>query len=132
MFIAFFFSQIQRPDISDIRTAVFITSKMMQRCSDGIDAARKKGQEHRQQETHPLPFRQPVAEQPQPAVRPFQKISLFLHRSILLKSLFSNITRCSMMNPFGLSSEREVFWSSQLVTSERSVTLLSRMIICLA
>ena len=44
-------------------------------------------------------------------------------------SLFSRMVNCSMMNPFGLSSERPVFWSEQEVTRLRSVTLLSLMII---
>lgn len=52
--------------------------------------------------------------------------------SMLLMSLFSSIVNPSMVNPFGLSSERLALSSRQVVTSVRSVTLLSLMIICLA
>ena len=51
---------------------------------------------------------------------------------MLLMSLFSSIVNPSMVNPFGLSSERLAFSSRQDVTSVRSVTLLSLIIICLA
>lgn len=77
----------------------------------------------------PLPSCQAAAEQPYPAVRPSQAGISSFHRSALLMSLFSRMVNCSMMNPFGLSSERPVFWSEQEVTRLRSVTLLSLMII---
>lgn len=112
--------------------AVPVAPETVQRAADGMDAAHKKGQEQEYQKAHPLPLGQPTAEQPYPTIQPYPGFSLSSHRSTLLMSLFSNITRCSMMNPFGLSSEREAFCSSQEVTSERSVTLLSRIISCRA
>lgn len=68
-----------------------------------------------------------VAEPPELKVRLSRQVPF--HRSTLLMSLFSSMVRCSMIKPLGLSSERDVFWSWQSVTSERSVTLLSRIII---
>ena len=47
-------------------------------------------------------------------------------------SLFSITVKFSMMNPLGLSSERPEFFSLQLLTSDLSVTLLWRIIICFA
>ena len=61
----------------------------------------------------PLSSCQAAAEQPYPAVRPSQAGISSFHRSALLMSLFSRMVNCSMMNPFGLSSERPVFWSEQ-------------------
>lgn len=45
-------------------------------------------------------------------------------RFVVIKSLFSKIVRPSIMKPLGLSSEREVLTSRQLVISDLSVTLL--------
>ena len=132
MFVSFFLFQFRRPDMLHFQPVVPVAPETVQRAADGMDAAHKEGQEQECKKAYPMPFRQPPAEQPYPAVRPFPRFSPSPHRSTLLMSLFSNITRCSMMNPFGLSSEREAFCSSQEVTSERSVTLLSRMISCRA
>ncbi len=52
--------------MSGIRSTAAIPAEIMQRCTDGTDAAHQKRQEHRQKKAHPLPFRKPVAEQPQP------------------------------------------------------------------
>ena len=49
--------------------------------------------------------------------------------SNVCRSRFSRIVKPSMVNPFGLSSEREAFNRRQRVTRLRSVTLLSRIII---
>ena len=52
--------------------------------------------------------------------------------SIVRMSLFSSTVKPSMVKPLGLSSERLALSRRQAVTNVRSVTLLSRMIICLA
>lgn len=59
-------------------------------------------------------------------------IPMSFYRLMVCKSLFSMMVNPSMVNPFGLSSERLAFSRRQTVTSVRSVTLLSRIIICLA
>ena len=51
---------------------------------------------------------------------------------IVRKSRLVRISKRSMMNPCGLLSERTELESSQLVMSERSVILLSRIINCRA
>ena len=94
-----------------------------------MEAGRQKQEECRGCHDLPLFPCQAVAEQPDTAVHTSQVFFFFSHRSVLLISLFSRMVNCSMMNPFGLSSERPVFWSEQVVTKLRSVTLLSRIII---
>lgn len=46
-----------------------LASETVQRAADGMDAAHKEGQEQKCKKAYPLPFRQPPAEQPYPAVR---------------------------------------------------------------
>lgn len=59
-------------------------------------------------------------------------IPMSFYRLMVCKSLFSMMVNPSMVNPFGLSSEREAFRSLHVVTRLRSVTLLCRMIRCVA
>ena len=54
------------------------------------------------------------------------------YRLIVCKSLFSMMVKPSMVKPFGLSSDRDAFSRRQVVTRLRSVTLLCRMIFCVA
>lgn len=54
------------------------------------------------------------------------------YRLMVCKSLFSIMVNPSMVNPFGLSSERDELSSRHVVTRLRSVTLLCRMIFCVA
>ena len=107
-------------------------SKMEYGRDDRIQAGRREQKRGGTYQDNALLPGQPVAEQPYPAVHPFQNSRFPSHRSALLISLFSSMVNCSMMNPLGLSSERPVFWSEQEVTRLRSVTLLSRIISCLA
>ena len=101
-----------------------------QRGNGRTDTGKGKRDEQDAQDNLSLFPVQPAAEQPECQVCLPDRIPS--HRSTLLRSLFSRMVRCSMMNPLGLSSEREVFCSWHSVTSERSVTLLCRMIICRA
>ena len=55
-----------------------------------------------------------------------------LHFFTVLMSLFSIIVKFRIWKPLGLSSERLEFISRHSVTSVLSVTLLSRIIVCLA
>ena len=55
-----------------------------------------------------------------------------LHFFTVLMSLFSIIVKLRIWKPLGLSSERLEFISRHSVTSVLSVTLLSRIIVCLA
>lgn len=55
-----------------------------------------------------------------------------IYRLMVCKSLFSMMVKPSIVNPFGLSSLRLELSSRQVVTRLLSVTLLARMIICLA
>ena len=54
------------------------------------------------------------------------------YRLIVCKSLFSMMVKPSMVKPLGLSSDRDAFSRRQVVTRLRSVTLLCRMIFCVA
>ena len=62
----------------------------------------------------------------------FQPYNFPLHFFTVLMSLFSIIVKFRIWKPLGLSSERLEFISRHSVTSVLSVTLLSRMIVCLA
>ncbi len=55
-----------------------------------------------------------------------------LHFFTVLMSLFSIIMKLRIWKPLGLSSERLEFIRRHSVTSVLSVTLLSRIIVCLA
>ena len=55
-----------------------------------------------------------------------------LHFFTVLMSLFSIIVKFRIWKPLGLSSERLEFINRHSVTNVRSVTLLSRMIVCRA
>lgn len=104
-----------------------------------IEASGGKGDKHPGNDRQPCLRRQcvqsPVQFFPEngSAFSPSEYSSFpYAYLSMLLMSLFSSIVNPSMVNPFGLSSERLAFSSRQVVTSVRSVTLLSLMIICLA
>ena len=76
---------------------------------DHIQAACHKQGKCNGDDSQPLPCRQSAAVSVYQDVRLFPRVFSSSHRSALLKSLFSIMVKCSIMNPFGLPSDLTAF-----------------------
>ena len=92
-----------------------------------------KDSEHTDNDVQPLLWRERIKPCPDASRYALFQFNYFLfHFFTVLMSLFSIIVKFRIWKPLGLSSERLLFISRHSVTRVLSVTLLSRIIVCLA
>ena len=116
----------------DVR-AFFPVGNVHHRLPDAVEKQHHKDAEHPDDYVQPLLWRERIKPCLDASRNPFFYPSNFLfHFFTVLMSLFSMIVKFRIWKPLGLSSERLEFISRHSVTSVLSVTLLSRMIVCLA
>ena len=140
--------QFHLPCMVYLHLPAFVPANVIDGFAESVEGKHRKDGEHSQYDAslrslwqtlqpvlgqlcHLLSF---VAETPEEPPRRFSD-TVFLHschRLIVCKSLFSMMVNPSMVNPLGLSSEREAFSRRHVVTRLRSVMLLCRIICCLA
>ena len=116
----------------DVR-AFFPIGYVRHRLTDAVEKQHHKDAEHPDDYVQPLLRRErikPCLDASRNSV--FQPYNFLFHFFTVLISLFSMIVKFRIWKPLGLSSERLEFISRHSVTSVLSVTLLSRMIVCLA
>ena len=103
------------------------------RLPDAEQQSYDQDSEHPDYHVQPLVRRERIKPFFDASHNPLLCVCYFLfHFFTVLMSLFSIIVKFRIWKPLGLSSERLEFISRHSVTSVLSVTLLSRMIVCLA
>ena len=108
-------------------------SNVRHRLPDAEQQQNHKDSEHPDYHVQPLVRRERIKPFLDASHNPLLCVRYFLfHFFTVLMSLFSIIVKFRIWKPLGLSSERLEFISRHSVTSVLSVTLLSRMIVCLA
>ena len=117
----------------DGRSVTILVCNVCHRLPEAEQQTDDQNSEHADDDVKPLLWRE--------CIKPFLDTSryalfdfnyLLLHFFTVLMSLFSTIVKFRIWKPLGLSSERLEFIRWHSVTNVRSVTLLSRIIVCLA
>ena len=140
--------QFHLPSMVYLHLSAFVSANVIDGLAESVEGKHRKDGEHSQYDASLRPMWQTL----QPVLGPLRHLlsfiaetpeeppcrfpdSIFLHarhRLIVCKSLFSMMVNPSIVNPLGLSSEREAFSSRKVDTRLRSVVLLCRVIYCRA
>ena len=126
--------QFEQFDMLYFDVLPLVLSHVVNPRNEDVHRSDTEKEEHCQQHCQPLSGCDAPAQAAELFVRPILYFchAPAYHRFCTLMSLFSIISKASMVKPCGLLSERTEFSRLHLVTRLRSVTLLSRIIICRA